>query len=99
MTTGVSAKLCGGGGDGICHSSPVAPHGFAGASILGLGYLLPMCYLLWSLRWGEHAPANPWQAPGLEWQTPSPPPHHNFERTPVVTGPPYEYPGVEVEVG
>jgi cytochrome c oxidase subunit 1 len=71
----------------------------AGASILGLGYLLPMCYLIWSLRWGEHAPANPWQATGLEWQTPSPPPHHNFEQTPVVTGPPYEYPGVEVKVG
>src|SRR5437016_2583458 len=71
----------------------------AGASILGLGYLLPMSYLLWSLRYGEPAPANPWDATGLEWQTPSPPPRENFERTPVVTRPPYDYPGPEVEVG
>jgi cytochrome c oxidase subunit 1 len=70
----------------------------AGASILGLGYLLPMSYLLWSLRYGERAPANPWGATGLEWQTASPPPEHNFERTPVVTRPPYDYPGPEEHV-
>jgi cytochrome c oxidase subunit I len=67
----------------------------AGASILGLGYVLPMAYLLWSLRYGEPATANPWGATGLEWQTPSPPPRDNFERTPVVTRPPYDYPGRE----
>jgi cytochrome c oxidase subunit 1 len=67
----------------------------AGASILGVGYLLPMTYLIWSLRYGAPAPANPWGATGLEWQTPSPPTPHNFERTPVVTRPPYDYPGPE----
>ena len=36
-------------------------------------------------------PANPWQATGLEWQTPSPPPSHNFEVTPEVTRDPYQY--------
>jgi len=71
----------------------------AGASILGLGYVLPMAYLIWSLRYGEPAPANPWGATGLEWQTPSPPPRDNFERTPVVTRPPYDYSGPEEEVG
>jgi cytochrome c oxidase subunit 1 len=63
----------------------------AGASILGLGYLLPLCYLLWSLRYGAHAPANPWGATGLEWQTPSPPPTENFAETPVVTEDAYAY--------
>lgn len=63
----------------------------AGASILGLGYLLPMIYLVWSLFYGKKAPPNPWRATGLEWQTACPPPKHNFERTPVVTGPPYQY--------
>jgi cytochrome c oxidase subunit 1 len=63
----------------------------AGASILGIGYLLPVIYLLWSLRYGKKAPANPWHATGLEWQTTSPPPKHNFDETPVVTGPPYDY--------
>jgi len=67
----------------------------AGASILGVGYLLPMIYLLWSLRYGEPAGNNPWGATGLEWQTPSPPPRDNFERAPVVTAEPYAYPGRE----
>ena len=48
-------------------------------------------YLFWSLRWGKVAPDNPWGATGLEWQTTSPPPPHNFERTPVVTEGPYMY--------
>ncbi len=63
----------------------------AGASILGIGYLIPMIYLVWSLRYGREAPENPWGAKGLEWLVPSPPPPHNFEVTPVVTGEPYEY--------
>ena len=63
----------------------------AGASILGVGYLLPVIYLVWSLFYGKKASANPWRATGLEWQTPSPPPKHNFEQTPVVTAPPYQY--------
>src|SRR5688572_8925814 len=71
----------------------------AGASILGLGYLLPMSYLLWSLRYGKVAGANPWGAYGLEWETPSPPPTANFERTPVVRREAYAYGDVEeVEV-
>lgn len=62
-----------------------------GAGVLAAGYLLPLCYLLLSLRWGARAGPNPWQATGLEWQTSSPPPHHNFVETPRVTGPPYAY--------
>ena len=68
----------------------------AGASILGAGYLLPMLYLAWSLRWGPRAEANPWRATGLEWQTASPPPTENFPRTPLVTEEPYAYPLREV---
>jgi cytochrome c oxidase subunit 1 len=63
----------------------------AGASILGIGYLMPFCYLLWSLRYGQRASANPWGATGLEWQTPSPPPTENFAVTPIVEGPAYHY--------
>jgi cytochrome c oxidase subunit 1 len=68
----------------------------AGASILGAGYLMPMLYLAWSLRWGPRAASNPWRATGLEWQTPSPPPTHNFPVTPLVTEEPYAYPLREV---
>ena len=63
----------------------------AGATILGVGYALPVGYLLWSLWHGKRAGDNPWGATGLEWQTPSPPPTENFARTPVVTSAPYEY--------
>jgi cytochrome c oxidase subunit I len=63
----------------------------AGASILGVGYLLPLIYFIWSLKFGKTAPANPWNATGLEWQTPSPPPKHNFEQIPTVDHEPYQY--------
>ncbi len=68
----------------------------AGASILGIGYLIPFCYLLWSLKYGPPAPPNPWGATGLEWQTASPPPTENFEVTPVVTQEAYTYTAEEV---
>jgi cytochrome c oxidase subunit 1 len=63
----------------------------AGASILAVGYVLPMVYLIWSLRYGEPATENPWGATGLEWKLPSPPPTDNFEETPFVTEPAYNY--------
>lgn len=63
----------------------------AGASILAVAYLLPLLYLGWSLFRGRKASANPWGATGLEWITPSPPPKHNFEVTPLVRLGPYSY--------
>jgi cytochrome c oxidase subunit 1 len=63
----------------------------AGASVLAVGYLLPMIYLAWSLKYGAYAPPNPWGAKGLEWETPSPPPTDNFVETPVVTDATYDY--------
>ena len=74
----------------------------AGASVLALGYVLPMIYFVWSLRYGKLAGPNPWNAVGLEWMTPSPPPTQNFEETPVVTWEAYDYehqPDEEVPVG
>jgi cytochrome c oxidase subunit 1 len=70
----------------------------AGASILAVGYLLPLVYLLWSLRYGELAGDNPWAAVGLEWKTSSPPPTFNFEETPVVTWEAYQYDTMPQEV-
>jgi cytochrome c oxidase subunit 1 len=63
----------------------------AGASILALGYVVPLIYLIWSMRYGPVAGSNPWRATGLEWQTSSPPPKHNFETTPVVAEEAYDY--------
>jgi len=63
----------------------------AGATVLGIGYLMPLVYFIWSMRYGPRATANPWGATGLEWQTTSPPPVENFTYRPVVTAPPYTY--------
>jgi cytochrome c oxidase subunit I len=69
----------------------------AGASILAVGYLLPLIYLTLSLWLGRDAGPNPWDASGLEWETSSPPPKFNFDETPIVVGGPYVYPLGEPE--
>jgi cytochrome c oxidase subunit 1 len=69
----------------------------AGASILGLGYILPFAYLGWSMRYGRAASANPWGAKGLEWNAGSPPLTENFETQPVVREEAYAYAPVPKE--
>jgi cytochrome c oxidase subunit 1 len=63
----------------------------AGASILGIGLLLPVVYLTYSAFFGPRASDNPWLLPGLEWRTSSPPPTENFYETPVVTWEAYDF--------
>jgi cytochrome c oxidase subunit 1 len=70
----------------------------AGATILAVGYLLPMVYFLWSMRYGKPAPENPWNAAGLEWKISSPPTTFNFDETPVVTWEAYNYDEIPEEV-
>ncbi len=68
-----------------------------GASLLGLGFLLIAIYLVWSLKYGRVASANPWSSRGFEWDTLSPPPVENFLADPVYTHPPHDY--TEVRAG
>ena len=63
----------------------------AGASVLGVGLIMPVIYLGHSLLFGRNAGPNPWMLPGLEWRTSSPPPTENFETTPIVTWEAYEF--------
>ncbi len=44
-----------------------------------------------SMRKGEPAGDNPWDATTVEWSAPSPPPHGNFTTEPIVYRGPYEY--------
>lgn len=55
-----------------------------GAIILFIGFALGLYALIESLRKGKPAPPNPWNAWGLEWAIPSPPPRHNYDGQPVV---------------
>ena len=61
------------------------------AFCLGVSQLIFLFNFVWSLFAGKKAERNPWQANTLEWATPSPPPHGNFETVPTVYRGPYEY--------
>lgn len=66
-----------------------------GAWMLGLAFVAVLIYLLWSLRTGARASANPWHSASFEWRTPSPPPHYNFDGTPRFERGAYDYTRVE----
>jgi cytochrome c oxidase subunit 1/cytochrome c oxidase subunit I+III len=55
-----------------------------GAFILAISVLVFIWNFLVSLRRGQEAGNNPWNAWTLEWATTSPPPSHNFDLVPVV---------------
>ena len=61
-----------------------------GSWLISAGFLLVLITIIHSLLKGRKAPANPWDARTLEWQTQSPPIHENFSKQPEVTKGPYE---------
>jgi cytochrome c oxidase subunit 1 len=62
------------------------------AFVLGAAQLLFIWNFFYSMKRGERAERNPWNATTLEWETPSPPPHGNFGPTePVVHRWAYDY--------
>jgi cytochrome c oxidase subunit 1 len=61
------------------------------AFVMGAAQLIFLTNFVYSLFWGPKAARNPWHANTLEWGTPSPPGHGNFEKTPIVVRGPYEY--------
>jgi cytochrome c oxidase subunit I len=62
------------------------------AILLGLSQIIFVINFLLSIFLGkECAERNPWHSNTLEWSAPTPPPHGNFETTPIVYRGPYEY--------
>ena len=62
-----------------------------GSWVLALGMMTTLVYLLHALWWGPPAGPNPWGSRSFEWRTSSPPPPHNFTRTPSFEVDPYDY--------
>ncbi|MBI5374979.1 MAG: cytochrome c oxidase subunit I [Candidatus Schekmanbacteria bacterium] len=62
-----------------------------GSWILVSGLILMLSNLVSALIKGEKAEMNPWDGTTLEWTISSPPPHHNFEKIPVIEHGPYEF--------
>jgi cytochrome c oxidase subunit I len=62
------------------------------AWLLGLAQLPFIWNFFWSIKNGKKVESdNPWKATTLEWQTPTPPPHGNFDKEPEVFRGPYDY--------
>src|SRR5438445_209828 len=55
-----------------------------GAFTIATSILVFIINFIYSLRRGEAAGHDPWDGRTLEWTIPSPPPHYNFEKIPVV---------------
>ena len=67
---------------------------------LGLAQLPFIINFFWSIKNGKKVTSdNPWQSTTLEWQTPTPPPHGNFDKEPEVFRGPYDYsvPGAKTD--
>ena len=72
----------------------------AGSFLIGIGVLLFLANIAWSLGRGAIAGDDPWGGQTLEWATSSPPPRLNFERPlPPVHSPAPLFDLREVEVG
>lgn len=56
-----------------------------GAGIIAVSILIFMANVAISLRRGERAGPDPWDARTVEWLTASPPPMHNFDEIPQIT--------------
>ena len=75
--------------DSMIHANTAISHA---AWLLGLAQIPFILNFFISLKKGRKVPNdNPWESTTLEWQTPTPPPHGNFAKAPVVCRGPYEY--------
>ena len=73
------------------HLLPLNQFMTCAAILMGFAQFLLLANFFSSMFIGKRCGRNPWHANGLEWQTPSPPGHGNFDVPPVCYHGPYEY--------
>ena len=78
------------------HLRPLNQYTSFAAFILFAGQGVFIYNFIHSIFFGAKAESNPWQVGTLEWFTTSPPPHHNFDKVPVVLRGPHEFADPEV---
>ncbi len=61
------------------------------AIVMGAAQVILIANFVLSIFFGKKVGRNPWNANGLEWMTPSPPGHGNFDVPAVAYRGPYEY--------
>lgn len=75
----------------LTHLQPLNQFMSISAMMLGLAQLVFFVNFIGSLFTGKRIGRNPWHSNTLEWSAPSPPPHGNFDKDPLVYRGPYEY--------
>jgi cytochrome c oxidase subunit 1 len=75
----------------IRHLHPLNTLTSFSAFALGIFQLFFVWNFFASVFAGKKAEKNPWNIGTLEWELPSPPPHHNFDVIPTVVRGPHEY--------
>ncbi len=73
------------------HLLPLNQFMTCAAILMGFAQFVLLFNFFSSMFLGKKSGRNPWHANGLEWQTPSPPGHGNFDVPPVCYHGPYEY--------
>ncbi len=82
-------EVIGGLSDRIMSLHTLILYGAVGLALVQIPFIIN---LFWSIKNGKKVTSdNPWNATTLEWQTPTPPPHGNFDHAPAVHRGPYEY--------
>ncbi|MDJ0842401.1 MAG: cbb3-type cytochrome c oxidase subunit I, partial [Acidobacteriota bacterium] len=91
---GVSRRLYDGGAsyafaEPVLYLNKIMSHSAWLLAVFQFFFIWNFFHSIWKGRKVEND--NPWQATTLDWQTPTPPPHGNFDVVPTVYRDPYEY--------
>ena len=87
--SGGGASAVGALSNSVIHMNTIILWGGVCLALVQIPFIINVFH---SIRNGKKADGdNPWKSTTLEWQTPTPPPHGNFDKTPTICRGPYDY--------